>query len=842
MTLQMFLALILCTFLSVSSVRPAWGQDVPGKESEDIVFSWQPEGVVFSLQNEDKIETFVGIDSFTALVCVGSGATGKSQWKILSATDENLGQWQERLIPLTVQHASAAKWEGAVLIIGGIEDGRYSDAVRLLRWDRQNDTAEVKAIASLPNGLADAAAVVWKDVLYVAGGKNSANTTVQKFWSLDLKETDKLYSWRELEDLPCAALLSPVIVAQNDSIYIWSTHDSAKDEEFQVQPYYQQGWRYQRNKGWKQIAALPVKTSHLTGVAFGQALILFTGVTQDSTRDNDLLAYHTIIDAWSDLGEAGNREMPFGIWEHDNKIFLLTMSSRTSKDDYSVLQGELTKYEPHFSVVDYAALGGYLATMMLVGAYFSKREKSTNDYFLGGRRVPWWVAGISIRATTISSIGFMAIPAKIFMTDMTYFWGLIGTPLSCLVVAYFFIPFYRRLKVTTAYEYLEQRFNVVARWFGSIAFILFQTGRISVVMYLPAVALSAVTGINLYVCVVVAGVLCTIYTVMGGIEAVVWTDLLQAIVLFGGAICIFVVALTSTQGGIAGFWDIGMRAGKFHSANLTWDITVSALWVIIVGEFFMKLVTYSSDQAVVQRYLTTKDEKTAIRSIWMNVAFAIPWWTLVFFLGAVLFTFYQTRPELLDPRLKADSIVPLFVAQRLPIGVAGLVIAGLFAATMSTVDSGMHSVATAVVRDFYCRLRPASSDRTNLLLARLVTALLGVFATLMALWMAGSEIRSIWDFFMKMLGLLTAGLGGLFALGVFTKRANGIGSLIGMVISALILYWVSTQTRIHLFLYAAVGFLSCYIIGYLISLAIPYRQKDLAGLTIYDMGSREDDV
>ena len=203
-------------------------------------------------------------------------------------------------------------------------------------------------------------------------------------------------------------------------------------------------------------------------------------------------------------------------------------------------------------------------------------------------------------------------------------------------------------------------------------------------MFLPAVALSTVTGIDIYLCILVAGFLCTFYTAMGGIEAVVWTDLIQAIVLFGGALMCLVAAITGSEGGLAGFFKVGYQCQKFHMLNWDWDITTDVVWIMVIGSFFMQLVTYTANQAVVQRYLTTKNEKMAVRSIWFNGAFAVPWAITCFLLGTALFVFYKSRPEMLNPAMKTDAIVPFFIAQQLPVGIAGIVIAGLFAATMST--------------------------------------------------------------------------------------------------------------------------------------------------------------
>jgi SSS family transporter len=370
---------------------------------------------------------------------------------------------------------------------------------------------------------------------------------------------------------------------------------------------------------------------------------------------------------------------------------------------------------------------------------------------------------------------------------------------------------------------------------GSASFILFQTGRMTIVLFLPALALSAVTGINVYACILAIGLLATVYTTLGGIEVVIWTDVLQVVVLIGGALVSLIIITFRVDGGVSGVVELAQDDEKFRWMQWGWDYTLPVLWVIIVGGIFQNLVTYSSDQAIIQRYLTTKNEKATAYALYLNAAIAIPGSLLFFSLGTALYAFYKTQPQLLSPALLTDQTFPLFIAQQLPPGVMGLVIAALFAASMSTVDSSLNSISTAVTTDFFRRFRPQADDRTFLNLARLLTVIFGTVATCTALWMAAYQehIQSLWDMYIAVLGLLMGSLAGLFALGMFTRRANGAGALVGMVAGAAGLFCVQQYTKTHGFLYAGVGIVICFAVGYLASLVLPPNDKSLEGLTIY---------
>ena len=546
----------------------------------------------------------------------------------------------------------------------------------------------------------------------------------------------------------------------------------------------------------------------------------------------DVLAYHTITDTWVEAGQ----------FPTDSHV---TTTAVRWGDDLVIPGGEVRpgvrsanvwKASPHvpgrFGVVNTIVLGVYMASLVAMGFYFAKREKTTDDFFRAGRRIPWWAAGLSVFGTMLSAITFMAIPAKLYATNWLYLSSVIGIFIIVPIVTRAFIPFYRRLDVTTAYEYLEKRFNVAVRLFGSATFLLMQFGRIGIVLLLPSIALSVVTGINVYLCIAVMGVLSTTYTVLGGMEAVIWTDVVQVIVLMAGAIICLVLIVAHVPGGVAELHSVALENGKLEWADFSLDFTTATVWVLLLA-IPGGLVPYASDQAVIQRYLTTKDEAAAAKGLWLCAGLgliAMVFWAL----GTALYGFYKAHPSQLSPALsKSEMILPWYIVNELPAGVAGLVIAGVFAASMSSLDSSMNSMSAAVVTDFYRRFRTNASEAACLKLAKVVTALVGVAGTAFALSMAETNIKSIWDQFSAILGLFGGSLAGLFMLGMFTRRGTGPGALAGLGGGAIILYFVSNHTELHFFLYGVIGMASCVVIGYLVSLLTP--RESPPGLTVYDM-------
>jgi SSS family transporter len=467
---------------------------------------------------------------------------------------------------------------------------------------------------------------------------------------------------------------------------------------------------------------------------------------------------------------------------------------------------------------NWIVLGGYLVVLVGVGIYFAKREKSTDDFFLAGRRIPWWAAGLSIFGTQLSAITYLAMPARAYATD----WSLLPLNIGILVIAplviYVYLPLFRRLNITTAYEYLEKRFHVSIRILGSLSFITFQLGRIGIVILLPALALSAVTGTNVYLCIALIGVLSTVYTALGGMEAVIWTDVLQAVVLIGGALAALTIMIGALDGGWKEFAAIGVANNKFTLVHLGWDWTGDTLIVVVLGALFTNsLVPYTTDQSVIQRYLTTPSQKQAGRAIWVNGILAVVAGILFLTVGTALFVFYNANPTRLTTLEATDQIFAIFIWREMPVGLSGLVVAGVFAAAMSSLDSSIHSISTAVTTDFVRRFKPTLMPQTYLALARGLTVTFGMIGTAAAMLMAAAEVEYLWDLFLGIMGLFGGTLAGLFMLAILTKKVHTFHAWLGAIASISVLLYVKLGTDLSGLLYGAIGVTTCFLIGFLSS-------------------------
>ena len=439
--------------------------------------------------------------------------------------------------------------------------------------------------------------------------------------------------------------------------------------------------------------------------------------------------------------------------------------------------------------------------------------------------------------TGVSAITFLTHPAKSYADNWVFNVQNFMAIISVIVTVTIFVPFFRRLRITTAYEYLEMRFNLATRMFCSISYVFSQFGRVGIVLFIPALALSAVTGFNIYACILFMGLLATFYTVLGGMEAVVWTDVMQVIILFGGAILCLIILLTDISGGVTEVITVGMEYDKFSMGSLSFDITTDTLWIMIAGQFFFAFLGVS-DQTGVQRLLITKDEREARKSVWI-------WYIIVLFtgiifygLGTTLFVYYRANPLELNPTLQNDSILPWFIATKIPAGVAGLIVSAIFAASMSSVDSSMNSVATVAVVDYYRRFHRNAKEKHALIIARVVTLLMGIIAITIALVMAAykEQIKSLLEFYWELHALLVATAAGIFLLGMLTKRANGKGAIVGAIAGSLALFLVKVYTPVHFLLYTAIGIVVGMAAGYLVSLLTgrPPEAK-VEKLTIYTM-------
>ncbi|MBN2210126.1 MAG: sodium/solute symporter [Sedimentisphaerales bacterium] len=689
-----------------------------------------------------------------------------------------------------------------LLFVGGHTPGGVIREIIALK--NENDTITTQQLALLPESVEVLSGCAFNDTIYIFTYTPADGSYT--LWSF----ATVIGQWKQEHTFDAPY----VLVCQNNGwgtcLYLIATSTNNSNFVYSLD-------KADTPTHLSEVAVLPGDSPAVSICPVGDSHLLCL------TDEGSLLAYHTITDTWvkySRLDFLKNAVLLGNINEPPLLIHRNEQLHITGIDSWVT-----TPNARHIIWPDYLVLFLYLFLLVGIGFYFSRREKTTENYFLGGRRIPWWAAGLSIMATQVSSIGFMAIPAKSFATNWQYFVGVLGWFVAVPVVTMYFIPFFRRLNITTAYEYLEHRFGYAVRVLVSLLFLLMQLARMAIVLYLPSLALASVTGMDQRFCVVIMGVLCTIYTVTGGIEAVIWTDVIQAVLMIGGALlCIFVVLMNFQQGPTA-FFHIAFHDNKFNIVQHGFNPALPVLWVILVGNVSIKLSALTSDQTVVQRYLTTSTQKQAARSLWLNVAASIPWAVIVFFLGTALYVFYKIHPEQLDPNIATDGMVPLFIAQQLPPGVSGLVIAGIFAAAMSSLDSSIHSSATVLVNDFYARLFPTTSEKHRLVLARVLVVILGLFATNMALIIAGFNIASLWDVFLAITGLIAGPIAGVFFLGIFTRRADGCGALMGIILGVIILWLAQRSGIFHFFLYTAIGLLASLISGYTASLCFQTKHS-----------------
>ena len=469
------------------------------------------------------------------------------------------------------------------------------------------------------------------------------------------------------------------------------------------------------------------------------------------------------------------------------------------------------------NAVDATIIIVYLLAMVGVGIWFMHRNKSADDYFRGGGRLPWWVVSLSIYATLFSSITFLSIPALTYHTDCRYFFKTLGILVLVPVVIRFYLPFFRKLNLTSAYEYLEVRFNLPCRLFASSAFILFMIARTAVVAYVPAVAIAAVTGMDVNLAIVGVTAVTIVYCTIGGVEAVVWSDFVQSVILIASTVAIYAYLVCGTDGGLSGFLAKGMDAGKFRMMDFGWDWSQPVLWVALVGGLVENLASYTSDQCVVQRYMTTKDEVSAAKSIRLNGVLSFLNCFIFFTLGVALWTFYQSHADRIPELAKNDQIFPWFIANELPVGFSGLVLAAVAAATMSTLSANLNSAATAVTTDFYARIWKGEK---KLRCGKIVTVVVGLLGGAFALVLANMEFGSIYDQFLKFLGVLTGGLACLFLMGRFMPFVNGRGAFVGLVANYIVCFsldWLPFAHKPHLLLYGFFGIVACLVVAPLAS-------------------------
>ncbi|MCB1194800.1 sodium/solute symporter [bacterium] len=468
-----------------------------------------------------------------------------------------------------------------------------------------------------------------------------------------------------------------------------------------------------------------------------------------------------------------------------------------------------------FSILNYGIISIYLGAMMAIGIWFAGRQKTGEDYFLAGRRMPWITVAMSMFASLTSAVTFMGLPGLAFKSNVTLAAVCIISPLLAPFLIFVMYPVYRRLNVTTSYEYIGNRFGNAPRLTVSALFLMARLGWLATVIYAPALALSVAAGISLPVCIVLMGGLATAYTALGGLSAVLWTDVVQFVFLVGGAVWIVCSLALRVSGGAAEIFSIASSTGHI-AFDWSVDLYKMTLVSVSISFFFQMMQDYGTDQVTVQRLMAVRTRRGMFKAILFNAGTDSIVIALLLFIGIGLFAFFYQNPQALPNGLPSDRILPYYIIHNLPDGISGLLIAAIFAAAMSSMDSGIHSMSTVIVHDFIHTLNPQTAHSSrDVVLARVLTVTLGITATTGAFYV--SRLEGIVEAFAQFMSLFNAPVLALFLLGMLSRTARFSGWCCGAACAVGITFYIQHYTELHWTYYFPVSLGVSWSIGYLSS-------------------------
>lgn len=672
--------------------------------------------------------------------------------------------------------------------------------IRLLEWQR--DALLATEVPLPPSMLRSPRAAILSDTLYLAGEVEGAG----ELWASPVLGTA---AWRRIDAWPGGGAPTS-LVAQKFALHLTTATGGM--------------WQWTPADGWVGRGAVPMGSVEVDAKPIGQAHVLYAPTSGAGTP----MLFHTITGSWAQWpGTIPQSGVRFVAWRNGVAWIDAAGNARDS---------QLQSGKHLLTWLDWAVIAVYLIAMLGIGGYFYMKDQtaSQSDFFVGGRSIPFWAAGISLYATNTSSISFIAIPAKAYETNWQYLTNNLIAVIGLMFVAVWIVPLLRRLDLMSVFSYLETRFHPAIRMLASALAIAMQIGsRLSIILFLPSLAIATITGIDVIWSILIMGVFTIIYTVMGGMRAVVWTDFVQVFVKMGGAVFAIIFILWTLGGDFDAIHEAVVAEQKTKLLDFSFDLTKATVWGFIFLVVFDVVLTFPKDQVLMQRTLATKSDKEAGRSIWIFAAIMIPGGFVFYGIGTALWMYYKNNPERLDPLLPIDATFPLFIAAELPAGVTGLIIAGIFAAAMSTLSSIINSVATLLSVDFYDKLVKQPTQKGSVRFAEWMTVVVGIVGMGLALMLSRYDIHSLFDVSIELAGLLGGGFAGAYTLGMFTRRANSQGVAIGIAGSIVLTLLAWSFNLVHPYFYLGISIMLCIVIGYLASLCFPPPSRSLEGLTIH---------
>ncbi|MPQ42667.1 sodium:solute symporter [Clostridium tarantellae] len=474
-----------------------------------------------------------------------------------------------------------------------------------------------------------------------------------------------------------------------------------------------------------------------------------------------------------------------------------------------------------FTWIDMVVLVVYLGAVLFAGLAFSKKEMKGKEFFKGDGTIPWWVTSVSIFATLLSPISFLSLAGNSYGGTWILWFAQLGMFIAIPLTIKFFLPLYSRLQIDTAYHYLELRYKSSGlRILGAVMFIIYQIGRMSIIMYLPSVVLAQLTGISVNILIIAMGVIAIIYSYTGGLKSVLWTDFIQGVVLIVGVVFALGFLLTSINGGIGAVFD-SLGTGKFLASDqviINPNIFKTSVFIILVGGGLNTFSSYISSQDIVQRFTTTTDVKQLNKMTYANGALSIFLATVFYLIGTALFVFYQQNPAALQTA-QQDQIFASYIAFELPVGITGILLAAIYAASQSTLSTGLNSVATSWTLDIQAILSKNLSMEKQTKIAQYVSLLVGIVSIGVAMVLANGEIKSAYEWFNSFMGLVLGVLAGIFVLGAFTKKATSLGAYVAFIVSSiLVVYLKYNVPSVTSWSYALISIVVSVIVGYVVSI------------------------
>lgn len=488
------------------------------------------------------------------------------------------------------------------------------------------------------------------------------------------------------------------------------------------------------------------------------------------------------------------------------------------------------------SIIDFSIVVIYMLVMLMMGYFLGKENKDQDDYFLAGRSMPWIPVALSVAATMISANSFIGAPGWAYLSGIGPFMVNITVPLAIMMALYTTIPIFYNLKLTSVYEYAEKRLGPISRTLTVFGFLLNSLIQVSSMVYIPALIVSKFTNFDIKISVVIIVFIAIIYTLLGGIKAVIWTDAIQMVILWGGLIFTFIYIFNSMGLSFKETYNLAVDSGRLKAIDFTFNLnSTNGFWASLIGGFIMWYRYFALDQVQVQRLLTSKSYKGIKDSFVFSAIIMNVLYFLFLILGVMLYLYYKgTHFQ------SANDIMIDFIGNKLPIGVVGLLLSGVFAAAMSSIDSLLNSMTTVYTKDIHERFFSKTSDEASLKNTMTISAIFGILIVIFTIIGFSGTLKSVLDIIGSYISYISGPMCGAFILALFTIRGNDKGVSIGIILGMFFTFIASKYFHYSWIWNPLIGFILTYVIGFISSYLFKEKKTKSEVYRYTLLGQREE--